>query len=114
MRVRSQVNILQSGNGPRTPADTLKSSGEGNTLGLVPHQIRGFLGNFSQLLVVGRAYDRCTGCSPAVLRAYLRNPLAFVAQACASSAFLEDLTGLTALKDEPVDFGSADEDFSME
>jgi ubiquitin-like modifier-activating enzyme ATG7 len=32
-------------------------------LGLVPHQLRGFLGQFKTMLIEGAAYDRCTGCS---------------------------------------------------
>lgn len=74
----------------------------------------GFLGNFSTLLVVGHAYDRCTGCSAAVLRGYAADPFGFLVRACADPAFLEDLTGLTAMKAEETDFASHDEDFSME
>lgn len=32
-------------------------------LGLVPHQIRGFLARFENLKLSGPAYDKCTGCS---------------------------------------------------
>jgi hypothetical protein len=42
----------------------------GSVLGLVPHQLRGFLAQFRTLLVTGAAYDRRTGCSETVLRAY--------------------------------------------
>jgi ubiquitin-like modifier-activating enzyme ATG7 len=35
-------------------------------LGLVPHQIRGYLAQFRNLLITGAAYDRCTGCSETV------------------------------------------------
>ncbi|KAG5633099.1 hypothetical protein DXG03_008378, partial [Asterophora parasitica] len=35
----------------------------GSVLGLVPHQLRGFLAQFRNLHIVGAAYDRCTGCS---------------------------------------------------
>ena len=35
-------------------------------LGLVPHQLRGFLAQFRTMTIVGAAYDRCTGCSETV------------------------------------------------
>lgn len=34
-----------------------------SALGLVPHQIRGYLAKFENLKILGKAYDRCTGCS---------------------------------------------------
>ena len=37
-------------------------------LGLVPHQLRGFLAQFHNMQIVGAAYDRCTGCSETVRR----------------------------------------------
>jgi len=40
-------------------------------LGLVPHQLRGFLAQFRNMQIVGAAYDRCTGCSETVRRAVL-------------------------------------------
>ena len=39
---------------------------EGSVLGLVPHQLRGFLAQFRNMQIVGAAYDRCTGCSETV------------------------------------------------
>lgn len=55
--------------GPGT-ASSSREAGEtgeaGSPLGIVPHQIRGFLGNFDALKITGQAYDRCTGCSEAV------------------------------------------------
>ena len=38
----------------------------GSVLGLVPHQLRGFLAQFRNMQIVGAAYDRCTGCSETV------------------------------------------------
>ena len=35
-------------------------------MGLVPHQLRGFLAQFRNMQIVGAAYDRCTGCSETV------------------------------------------------
>jgi ubiquitin-like modifier-activating enzyme ATG7 len=45
------------------PNDT---SSEGSPLGLVPHQLRGMLGQWKTMLVEGSAYDKCTACSKVV------------------------------------------------
>lgn len=37
-----------------------------SVLGIVPHQLRGFLGQFRTMPIVGAAYDKCTGCSETV------------------------------------------------
>ncbi|KAJ3200716.1 Autophagy protein 7, partial [Clydaea vesicula] len=37
---------------------------DSSILGLVPHQIRGYLTHFSNLLITGKSYDKCTACSP--------------------------------------------------
>jgi ubiquitin-like modifier-activating enzyme ATG7 len=39
---------------------------ESSPLGLVPHQLRGFLAQFKTMLIEGPAYERCTGCSSTV------------------------------------------------
>ncbi|KAK9765622.1 Autophagy protein 7, variant 2 [Basidiobolus ranarum] len=63
--VELMVSVLQHEKGPLAPADSSRSISESTTtpLGLIPHQIRGFLSHFSNMLVVGRAYDKCTACS---------------------------------------------------
>lgn len=38
----------------------------GSVLGAVPHQLRGALGDFSQLKITGQAYKNCTACSDKV------------------------------------------------
>jgi hypothetical protein len=43
-------------------------------------QLRGFLAFFSQLLVTGNAFDKCTACSEAVVREYRQRGAAFLMQ----------------------------------
>lgn len=73
---------------------------EGSVLGLVPHQLRGFLAQFRNMRIVGAAYDRCTGCSETVLRAYETEGFAMLLRAFNESGFLESLTGLDKLHAE--------------
>ncbi|CAO1630592.1 unnamed protein product [Parajaminaea phylloscopi] len=42
----------------------------GSPLGSLPHQIRGFLSSYSNKLVTGAAFDKCTACSERVVEAY--------------------------------------------
>uniref|UniRef100_A0A8C8VP13 Ubiquitin-like modifier-activating enzyme ATG7 n=1 Tax=Pelusios castaneus TaxID=367368 RepID=A0A8C8VP13_9SAUR len=74
------------------------------SLGLVPHQIRGFLSRFDNVLPVSLAFDKCTACSPKVIDQYEREGFDFLAKVFNSShSFLEDLTGLTLLHQETQD-----------
>ncbi|XP_020584577.1 ubiquitin-like modifier-activating enzyme atg7 [Phalaenopsis equestris] len=66
-------------------------------LGILPHQIRGSLPQFSQLTLLGYSSKSCTACSDAVVSEYRRKGMEFVLQAINQPAYLEDLTGLTEL-----------------
>lgn len=53
------------------PADLPAASGGSvkdpeSVLGMVPHQLRGFLAQFKTMMIEGSNYDRCTGCSDIV------------------------------------------------
>ena len=50
-------------------------------LGVVPHQIRGFLVGFQQQLFAGPAFSQCTACSPTVVRQWRHNAHHFVLKA---------------------------------
>jgi ubiquitin-like modifier-activating enzyme ATG7 len=86
----------------RAMADTAKlpsDSANSCILGLVPHQIRGFLTHFNQLLLVSYAYTQCTACSECVLSELDRQGIEFLMDSLKNPLSLEDLTGLTALKE---------------
>ncbi|KAK2464586.1 hypothetical protein APHAL10511_003375 [Amanita phalloides] len=80
-----------------TNADLTQGSG---ILGHVPHQLRGFLSQFRTLPLIGAAYDRCTGCSEAVVRAYEEGGFEMVRRVCDEDGYLEKVTGLDLLADE--------------
>lgn len=68
-------------------------------LGHLPHQLRGTLFNFQNMLIHGPAYDRCTACSSTVLDAYASQGFTVVQNACNDEAYLRTLTGLDKLYD---------------
>mmetsp|Transcript_4568 Transcript_4568/g.7365 ORF Transcript_4568/g.7365 Transcript_4568/m.7365 type:complete len:265 (-) Transcript_4568:213-1007(-) len=64
--VEIAVSIMHHPNRCLAPSDISGQVGdhsEAAGLGLLPHQIRGFLSNFSNVLVRGEAFDKCTACS---------------------------------------------------
>ncbi|VDC02149.1 unnamed protein product [Peniophora sp. CBMAI 1063] len=116
------VSLLQHPLGqhaPPPPANAAIEPGEehNGVLGLVPHQLRGYLAQFRTLPVVGAAYSRCTACSETVLHAYEREGFSMLRRAFDEPGYLEQLTGLDKMKEETeaaleaVDWGEEEDDF---
>ncbi|XP_038067889.1 ubiquitin-like modifier-activating enzyme ATG7 [Patiria miniata] len=96
------VSLLQHPKGGYAPADTSAKDDHLTTslispLGLVPHQIRGFLSRYHSLLPSSMAFNMCTACSPIVLERYETEGFEFLLRAFNEPHYLEDLTGLTKL-----------------
>uniref|UniRef100_A0A8C7E6W1 Ubiquitin-like modifier-activating enzyme ATG7 n=1 Tax=Naja naja TaxID=35670 RepID=A0A8C7E6W1_NAJNA len=103
LAVELMISILQHPEGGYAVASSSddRMNEPPTSLGLVPHQIRGFLSRFDNVLPVSLAFDKCTACSPKVLDQYEREGFNFLAKVFNSShSFLEDLTGLTLLHQE--------------
>ncbi|KAM7429954.1 Autophagy protein 7 [Porites harrisoni] len=66
-------------------------------LGLVPHQIRGFLSRYHLVLPASLAFDKCIACSSKVLSSYREDEFSFLMKVFNVPSYLEDLTGLTQL-----------------
>ncbi|KAL0082062.1 E1-like protein-activating enzyme Gsa7p/Apg7p [Phycomyces blakesleeanus] len=97
LAVELMVSLTQHKDGVNAPA------GKNDVpclLGIVPHQIRGFLGQFSNMLIVGQAYDRCTACSTKVIEHYDADPLGFLSNVVEDPLYLEQITGLCQMKAE--------------
>ncbi|XP_064633956.1 ubiquitin-like modifier-activating enzyme ATG7 isoform X1 [Lineus longissimus] len=102
LAVELLMSVLQHPEGGYAAADTSAKDEHfikepASSLGLVPHQIRGFLSRFDHVLPCTRAYDRCTACSQVVCQEYLQHGFEFLLKAFNSPSYLEDLTGLTKL-----------------
>ncbi|XP_010279100.1 PREDICTED: ubiquitin-like modifier-activating enzyme atg7 [Nelumbo nucifera] len=94
------VGILHHPDGILAPGEIASSSGEESNeqpLGILPHQIRGSLSQFSQMTLVGHSSNSCTACCSTVISEYRKRGMDFILQAINHPTYLEDLTGLTEL-----------------
>ncbi|KAF7797860.1 hypothetical protein EIP86_009066 [Pleurotus ostreatoroseus] len=101
------MSLLQHPDGVNAPAPPPQTSKDGpdphasgGVLGLVPHQLRGFLAEFRNMPITGAAYSRCTGCSDTILHAYETQGFDMVLRAFNETGYLEQLTGLDKLYEE--------------
>ncbi|KAG6041754.1 Autophagy protein 7 [Claviceps citrina] len=67
-------------------------------LGLVPHQIRGYVSTFQNIVIRGQSYDCCSACSPRVLDAYRTNGWGFVKRALQEKNYVAELSGLAEVQ----------------
>ncbi|XP_065175766.1 ubiquitin-like modifier-activating enzyme ATG7 [Sycon ciliatum] len=108
LAVELMVSVLQHPDGGHAAADSSANEGHleaplTSALGLVPHQIRGFLSRYQTVLPPSIAFSKCTGCSPLVVQRYEAEGFSFLLNAFNSPTFLEDVTGLTELHKETMD-----------
>ena len=91
------VSVLQHPEGAAAPAPLSseeESSNDEHPLGLVPHQIRGYLSNFRNLLIRGQSYDCCSACSRRVVKAYEDDGWDFVKKALNEADYVARISGL--------------------
>ncbi|GFO42753.1 ubiquitin-like modifier-activating enzyme atg7 [Plakobranchus ocellatus] len=121
LAVELLVSVLQHPQGAEAPADTSAKDDHfvmdsDCSLGIVPHQIRGFLSRFHQILPSSQAFSMCTACCPLVLDKYETEGFDFLLRAFNEAGYLEEITGLAAMQDATVDAEvwdlSDDEDLS--
>lgn len=89
------ISLIQHPQGAAAPAP--KSSNverDNHPLGIVPHQIRGFLSTFENLCVTGKSYPSCSACSDKVISAYREQGWDFVRRALDEEGYVEELSGL--------------------
>ncbi|GFQ84270.1 ubiquitin-like modifier-activating enzyme ATG7 [Trichonephila clavata] len=119
--VELMVSILQHPKKALAPAAIKEPNSSTNDdystqLGIVPHQIRGFLYTFQNSILLSKSYNKCTACSLKVIEEYRKNGSDFVVKAMNSSQYLEDITGLSKLMenitgDEVLVFSDDDDDY---
>ncbi|XP_042478866.1 ubiquitin-like modifier-activating enzyme atg7 [Macadamia integrifolia] len=100
LAVELLVGILQHPDGLHAPGEISNSGGflsSEQPLGILPHQIRGSLSQYSQMTLVGHSSTSCTACCSTVISEFRERGMDFVLQAINHPMYLEDLTGLTEL-----------------
>lgn len=108
------VSVIQHPLGAAAPAPSSPDEDRGDhPLGLVPHQIRGFLSNFRNLSITGNAYNCCSACSDRVLDAYQKEGWAFVERALNDKDYVEELSGLKEVQ-RAAEAAAADVEWSEE
>lgn len=99
LAVELLIGILHHPQGIFAEADINNSATRATEkpLGILPHQIRGSLSQFSQMTLLGYSSSSCTACSHTVVSEYRNQGMEFILQAINHPTYLEDLTGLTEL-----------------
>lgn len=105
LAVELMVSVIQHPQGIDAPAATSPSAADSDDdlescLGIVPHQIRGFLSRFTEVLPSTSAFVSCTACSQLVIDAYRSEGFSFLMRVFNDSNLLEELTGLKKLHEE--------------
>ncbi|PLB50504.1 autophagy-related protein 7 [Aspergillus steynii IBT 23096] len=89
------VSLLQHPDGAAAPAPVSRGDDQNDhPLGLVPHQIRGFLSTFENIPILGKSYSCCSACSDNIVRAYKSQGWEFVQKALNEPGYVEELSGL--------------------
>lgn len=69
-----------------------------HALGLVPHQVRGYVSTFQNIVIRGQSYDSCSACSPKIIDAFRKNGWGFVKQALQEKDYVLELSGLAEVQ----------------
>ncbi|EYU28077.1 hypothetical protein ABFS82_13G097300 [Erythranthe guttata] len=106
LAVELLVGILHHPSGIFAKAEFASSidTGSEQPLGILPHQIRGSISQFSQMTLAGHASASCTACSSTVVEEYEKGGLDFILEAINHPTYLEDITGLTELMKSAASF----------
>ena len=83
---------------PETSRSSGTSRADEHALGIVPQQIRGFLGSFENLVIRGQSFPQCSACSPKILSEYRKNGWEFVKRALEDKDYVAELSGLAEIQ----------------
>lgn len=109
LAVELLVSILQH------PEKHYANANTDTILGKLPHQLRGFLGNFDTKKLETPAYEYCSACSKPIQEGYEEGGWDFVARALNEPQYLENVSGLTEVQRQAEEaVADLEEDFSDE
>lgn len=94
------TSLLQHPLGNRAPAPATGETDPSDeyALGIVPHQMRGFLNRFQNLVMRGQSYPCCSACSQPILSAYRKEGWEFVKRALEDKDYVAELSGLAEVQ----------------
>lgn len=109
MLVELLTSILQHPSGGLAPAPKQSAYQSANSvtydrdpvehpLGIIPHQIRGYLSSFQNQIISGQSYDCCSACSKKVVDAYNQDGWEFVKRALSEKDYVAELSGLAEVQ----------------
>lgn len=112
------TSVICSKHGSQTPApidtqpDQMVNDGEdfSSELGMVPHSIRGNLNRFHIYMPTSPSFNKCSACSPAVVRLYREQGFEFLSRVFDDPSYLEEITGLKDLQNVSDDVWALDSD----
>lgn len=105
LAVELMVSVIQHPENKNAPAfirkenDDVEEEDE-SLLGIIPHQIRGFLSQFNQVLPTCLSYIHCTACSKRIVNLYRKEGLDFLIKVFNDCSYLEDCSGLKQIHEE--------------
>lgn len=83
---------------PTANPDEYERDPPNHALGIVPHQVRGFLSTFQNKVVRGESYPCCSACSNPVVWAYKADGWSFVRRALSERGYVAELSGLAEVQ----------------
>lgn len=101
LKARAPASTAQTGSAAFDSAQTSESGGLAgfkHPLGAVPHTIRGFLSNFSNMQISGKPYDCCSACSERVIERYKKDGWEFVKRVLNERGYVEEVSGLAEVQ----------------
>ena len=97
--VEIAISVLQHKDKGLAPAPMPGTSeAQDHPLGIVPHQIRGFLSSFRNVVTCGKRYSCCSACSDNIVNAYSAGKWEFVERALNERGYVEEVSGLAQVR----------------
>ncbi|KAF2072280.1 hypothetical protein CYY_006412 [Polysphondylium violaceum] len=102
--VELMISILHHPIKGRAQAETETDiyAGASTPLGIVPHQLRGFLSHYQTMPLFGHPFKHCTACSDQILEEFKNRGWDFILQVLNDSTCLTKIAGIDNLNQEDV------------
>ncbi|PJF17474.1 Ubiquitin-like modifier-activating enzyme ATG7 [Paramicrosporidium saccamoebae] len=86
-----------------TPNATDALSADTSLLGVIPHQVRGYLSHFQNMQLIGEAFQYCTACSSSIQQAIHTDGCDFLMKALEDPSTAALISGASSLQIDPIE-----------